>query len=241
MKTKYTTPIQRDILIIYTFILLAVGGVAWWAWNHPNSKLDSQQSVSSKIENLPITIPQKLKAKAKADSSPLPQVSSRVIPTRVEKLTPKVNTAIAQLEPQAYWLQTEGENIHLVARKVVVKQGVSKKIALTEALSNILATPQGSELTTTIPRGTKLLNLEVNKNEVHVNLSKDFTEGGGSTSMIYRVAQVLYTASSLDNNVKVYLLVEGKLIDENNPLGGEGVILTEPLTRSQFAEDFSVS
>jgi hypothetical protein len=29
MKTKYTTPIQRDILIIYTFILLAMGGVAW--------------------------------------------------------------------------------------------------------------------------------------------------------------------------------------------------------------------
>jgi spore germination protein GerM len=239
MKTKYTTPIQRDILIIYTFILLAVGGVAWWAWNHSNSKPDSQQSVSSEIQNLPITIPEKLKSKA--DNSAPPQVSSPVIPTGVEKLTPKVNTAIAQLEPQAYWLQTEGEHINLVPQKVVVKEGVSKKIALTEALNNILATPQSSELSTTIPIGTKLLNLEVNKNEVHVNLSKEFTEGGGSTSMIYRVAQVLYTASSLDKNVKVYLSVEGKLIDENNPLGGEGVILTEPITRTKFVEDFSIS
>jgi spore germination protein GerM len=239
MKTKYTTPIQRDILIIYTFILLAVGGVAWWTWNHPNSKPNSQQSVSSEIQNLPITIPQKLKSKA--GSLPLPQVSSPVIPTLVEKLTPKVSTTIALLEPQAYWLQTEGEHIKLVPQKVVVKEGVSKKIALTEALNNILGTPQSSELSTTIPIGTKLLNLEVNKNEIHVNLSKEFTKGGGSTSMIYRVAQVLYTASSLDENVKVYLLVEGKLIDENNPLGGEGIILTEPLTRTQFVEDFSIS
>ncbi len=37
---------------------------------------------------------------------------------------------------------------------------------------------------------------------------------------------------------KVLISIAGKLIDEDNPLGGEGLILSQPLTRSQFAVDF---
>ena len=39
--------------------------------------------------------------------------------------------------------------------------------------------------------------------------------------MIYRVAQVLYTASSLDSEANIYISVEGELLDEENPLGGK--------------------
>jgi spore germination protein GerM len=59
--------------------------------------------------------------------------------------------------------------------------------------------------------------------------------------MIYRVAQVVYTASSIDPNAKIYLSIEGELLDENYPLGGEGIVLTEPVTRQQLVEDFSIS
>jgi spore germination protein GerM len=59
--------------------------------------------------------------------------------------------------------------------------------------------------------------------------------------MIYRVAQVLYTASSIDESANIYLSVEDKLLDEENPLGGEGLILAEPLTRQKFVEDFSIN
>jgi spore germination protein GerM len=71
-----------------------------------------------------------------------------------------------------------------------------------------------------------------------VDLSREFSQGGGSASMIDRVAQVLYTVTSLDPTAKVYLSIEGQLLDENHPLGGEGVILQQPLTRQQFAVDF---
>ena len=56
--------------------------------------------------------------------------------------------------------------------------------------------------------------------------------------MIYRVAQVIYTASSLDSNQKVFISVGGQSIDNNHPLGGEGLILQQPTTRDRFAADF---
>lgn len=85
------------------------------------------------------------------------------------------------------------------------------------------------------------MSLKIDKNKIHVNLSTEFTDGGGSDSMMYRVAQVIYTASSIDPKAKVYIYVEGQLLDEDHPLGGEGLVLTEPLTRQQLAEDFSIN
>ena len=59
--------------------------------------------------------------------------------------------------------------------------------------------------------------------------------------MIYRVAQVIYTASSINTKAKVYIYVEGKLLDEDYPLGGEGLVFNEPLTRQQLIKDFSIN
>ena len=56
--------------------------------------------------------------------------------------------------------------------------------------------------------------------------------------MIYRVAQVIYTSTSLDPNQKVFISVGGQPIDNNHPLGGEGLILQQPTTRARFAADF---
>jgi spore germination protein GerM len=94
------------------------------------------------------------------------------------------------------------------------------------------------DLTSTIPKGTKLLSLKVRGDGVHVDLSPEFRSGGGSTSMIYRAAQVIYTSTSLDPNAKVFISVGGQSIDSNHPLGGEGLILQQPTTRAQFAADF---
>jgi spore germination protein GerM len=83
--------------------------------------------------------------------------------------------------------------------------------------------------------------LQVRSDGVHVDLSKEFRAGGGSTSIVYRVAQVIYTASSLDPDAKVFVSIEGQSIDEKHPLGGEGLTLRQRITRSQFAADFSIA
>ncbi|QLE55179.1 GerMN domain-containing protein [Nostoc sp. TCL26-01] len=134
-----------------------------------------------------------------------------------------------------YWLKPTDKNVALVPQPVRVAT-VRPNQALETAFENLLAGPTEGTNSTTIPKGTKLLGLRVeNNNEVHVNLSEDFIKGGGSTSMMGRVGQVVYTASSLNPNAKVYIDINGKTLDV---LGGEGVVLEQPLTRDSFKKDY---
>ncbi|MBD2346350.1 GerMN domain-containing protein [Anabaena subtropica] len=134
-----------------------------------------------------------------------------------------------------YWLQPKGNNVDLVPQQVRVA-AVQPNQVLEKAFQNLLAGPTEGTDSTTIPQGTKLLGLKIeNNDEVHVNLSESFTSGGGSTSMMGRVGQVVYTATSLNPNAKVYIEVNGKQLDV---LGGEGVVLDQPLTRESFKKDF---
>jgi spore germination protein GerM len=106
-------------------------------------------------------------------------------------------------------------------------------------MQQLLAAKPSENLSSTIPKGTKLRSLQVRADGVHIDLSREFRAGGGSTSIIYRVAQVLYTASSLNPDEKVFISVEGQQIGADFPLGGEGLILRQPTTRAQFTADFS--
>ncbi|BAT53900.1 hypothetical protein NOS3756_28630 [Nostoc sp. NIES-3756] len=135
-----------------------------------------------------------------------------------------------------YWLQSKGNNINLVPQQVRVA-AVQPNQVLEKAFENLLAGPTESSDSTTIPKGTKLLGLKVENDEVHVNLSENFTSGGGSTSMMARVGQVVYTATTLNPNAKVYIDVNGKRLDT---LGGEGVVLDQPLTRDSFKKDYPI-
>lgn len=133
-----------------------------------------------------------------------------------------------------YWLQPKGNNVDLVPQPVRVA-AVQPNQVLEKAFQNLLAGPTEGTNSTTIPQGTKLLGLKVENDEVHVNLSESFTSGGGSTSMMGRIGQVVYTATTLNPNAKVYIEVNGKPLET---IGGEGVVLEQPLTRDSFKKDY---
>lgn len=142
--------------------------------------------------------------------------------------------------PQAYWLQGQGDRLELVAQRVPVSAQASTAQQLTESLQHVLRSPPNPGVSTTIPPGTRLLALTIEPDGIHVNLSREFAQGGGSSSLIHRVAQVLYTVTSIDPKAKVYLAVEGQVLDQSHPLGGEGLVLEAPLTRQQFVHEFSL-
>lgn len=163
-------------------------------------------------------------------------VSSTNIPAPTTSPAPsKLAQSGNEQKAQVYWLNTVNNKVEVVPSAIALNNAGSKDEILKSAFNRLLAGPTDSALTTTIPTGTKLRNLTVDTNGVRVDLSKEFTEGGGSASMTGRVAQVLYTASTLDPKAKVWISVEGKPLDV---LGGEGLMLDQPMTRESFNQNF---
>ncbi len=162
---------------------------------------------------------------------------TRVILPTVTKSPSLVEVQPAQFNPQMYRLEIVDNRIRLTP-KTIHTSATSPQVALTQALEELLSQSPNLDPTTTIPQGTRLLNLHTSKSGIYIDLSQEFTEGGGSSSMIYRVAQVLYTASSIEPQASVFLSIEGTPLNDEYPLGGEGLLLDYPLTRQQFTEDF---
>jgi len=111
------------------------------------------------------------------------------------------------------------------------------KSRLSTAITELLKGPSEKEkkagFYTEIPSTTKLLELSENVKDIDysiviINLSKDFESGGGSTSMSMRLKQLVNTALDADKVHPVYLQLNGKKVDF---IGGEGVIVTQPLSR----------
>ena len=159
-----------------------------------------------------------------------------VLPTKskspvVEEIQP------TKFSPQIYQLELVDNQIRLTP-KTINTTATSPEIALTEALKRLLAQSSVFDPTTTIPPQTRLLSLDISKDGVYIDLSQEFAQGGGSSSMIYRVAQVIYTATSMDPQTPVFLSIEGRPLNDDYPLGGEGLTLEYPITRQQFDREF---
>jgi spore germination protein GerM len=147
-------------------------------------------------------------------------------------------------QAQIYWLAsspvenpTEKEEPTAIAfsPRNLADPAQSPEIQLKQALIALLSESVPSHSSTAIPANTRLLNVVQTPQGLQVNLSQEFTTGGGSSSMIARLGQIIYTASSLDPNQPIWLLVEGTPL---TVLGGEGLMIEQPLTRAQFAADF---
>ncbi len=133
-----------------------------------------------------------------------------------------------------YWLDPNASDVKLIASPVTIEKSADKQKILASAFQRLLAVPNG-DYNSTIPQGTKLLGVTVETDGVHVNLSAKFKEGGGSTSMIGRLGQIIYTATSLNPTAPVWLDVEGEALEV---LGGEGMIVEQPMTREYFEANF---
>lgn len=200
------------------WFLLGAAGVSLW-WSLGTSRMEHRMpdvSPQSQLE-LPRTV-------APTETAQTPK---GVGPT----------AKVARHPAESYWVEATGEGIMLIPKPIEVAGVLSQETALKLAFDELL---QGSTEMgfSAIPAGTRLLALEVQPSGVYVNLSREFGSGGGSTSMIERVGQVIFTASSVNPDEAVMLAVEGKLISPDNPLGGEGLILDQPITRSQYVAQF---
>jgi spore germination protein GerM len=204
-------------------LVLATGSaVAWWELQSASRKAPAPDV----IENAQVpSEQQKAPPAVIAPSTTSKPLASNVVPASETKTL------------QVYWLKASGNAIAFSPSPVTLSAQETPNNLLAAAVDKLLAGPSSASATTTIPRDTKLRSLYIKDDEIHVDLSQAFTQGGGSTSMTARVGQILYTATSLNPDASVRLVVEGKPLET---LGGEGLLLEQPLTRESFERDFSL-
>jgi spore germination protein GerM len=145
--------------------------------------------------------------------------------------TASSTTAPTLVDVKLYFLR--GEQLAVVHRDVV------GPAVLDGALNELLAGPTTDEVTANlgseVPADTELLGVNLADDLVTVDLDAQFESGGGSLSMTARIAQIVFTATQFDNTDQVLFLMEGAPIEF---LGGEGIVLTDPQTRSMVDRFF---
>jgi len=107
------------------------------------------------------------------------------------------------------------------------------------AMKALLAGPNDAELGgrpamyTAIPEGTRFLGLRIDAGIATVNLSREFESGGGSASVLGRLAQVVYTLTQFPTVEGVRFELDGEPVEV---FGGQGVVLSEPVGRDDYVD-----
>lgn len=129
---------------------------------------------------------------------------------------------------------SRGELISAAARVVPKTQQVGAA-AMKALLEGPTAVEEEAGMVTNIPAGTTFLGLTIDDGVATVDLSKEYASGGGTLSMMMRLAEVVFTLTQFPTVDGVNFKLDGEPIDV---LGGEGLILDHPMSRSDY-EDLS--
>ena len=173
---------------------------------------------------------------ASASASPGASSSPTATPTQRPTATP-APAASGTSVVRAYFVLgsfTDNEGLAPVLREVPQTKAVA-----TAAMRELLAGPDEAEMAarpamyTAIPDGTTLLGISIADGIATVNLSQEFESGGGSASMQARVAQVTYTLTQFPTVTGVRFQLDGVPV---TALGGEGIVLDQPVGRDDFRD-----
>lgn len=244
---------SRSKSVVATISALAVGativggGLAWLTIEHnrPQTNIPSKISSPAPVTVDPARVNPQTVPIAIVPNPPaiVPPVTPNIPP--VVENTPSTTPSVVQKQENTVkiWrLDDDGKKTFLVPQERQDTEASSSdpEVRLNRSLSSLVASagkPDG-KLTSTIPVGTKLLSAKILADGVHVDLSKEFTQGFGATSMIGRLGQVVYTATAQNPDAPVWISVEGKKLEV---LGDVGVEIRQPITRQTYDQDFPIN
>jgi hypothetical protein len=87
------------------------------------------------------------------------------------------------------------------------------------------------KISSAIPADARLLGLTIADGLATVDLSSEFESGGGSFSMLGRLAQVVFTITQFPTVDRVAFKINGESVDV---FSSEGIVLDKPQTRGDF-------
>jgi spore germination protein GerM len=86
-------------------------------------------------------------------------------------------------------------------------------------------------ISTAIPESTEILGIELLDGLATVDLSGKYDDGGGSSGMFARLAQVVYTLTRISGIAEVQFEIEGEVVTE---FSSEGIELDGPQQRNDY-------
>lgn len=86
-------------------------------------------------------------------------------------------------------------------------------------------------ISTVVPPETLVLGVAIDEGLATVNLSREFESGGGSLSMLGRLAQIVYTITQFPTVDEVEFQLDGEKV---TVFSGEGIVIDGPGSRDDF-------
>jgi hypothetical protein len=156
-----------------------------------------------------------------------------------EAVPPAETTGPVETTPQptpetstfAVYLLREG--VIAPVRRTVASTPAVARAALEALMTGPTGTEEADGLVTAIPDGTTLLDVAVSDGVATVDLSGTFDDGGGSASMLGRVAQVVATLTQFSTIERVAFRLDGEPVET---IGGEGVVVDPPIGRTAIED-----
>jgi spore germination protein GerM len=140
-------------------------------------------------------------------------------------------TTPAQSSVAVYFLR-DGK-VSPVRRTVAATPAVARA-AITALLQGPTEEESTDGLSSAIPEGTELRDIALSDGVATVDLGGSFDDGGGSASMLGRVAQVVATLTRFPSVERVAFRVDGEPVET---IGGEGVVVDPPLGRAAIEDE----
>ena len=243
--------IPKSVVATISALTLAAtaigGGLAWFTTqnNRPQANIPSNINSPNPTTVNPAQVNPQPAAQMPTASNPtvlpdaasIPTVGGTTIKPTLPNIAQKSDSTL-----KIWRLDDDGKKTTLVPQDRQDSEPSTKdpQTQVNRSMSSLLASagkPDG-KLTSTIPVGTKLLSATIKSDGIHINLSKEFTQGFGATSMIGRLGQVVYTATAQNPDAPVWISVEGKKLEV---LGDVGVEIRQPITRQTYDQDFPIN
>ena len=158
-------------------------------------------------------------------NEPTPPSTTTETTTGSQPTTTQETSSVA-----VYFLR--GEKVSPVRRTIAATPAVARA-ALTELLAGPTAEEVASGLTSAVPAGTRLHDVSISGGVATVDLDGTFDDGGGSASMLGRVAQVVATLTRFPTVDRVAFRIDGRPVEA---IGGEGVVVDPPIGRGAIEE-----
>jgi hypothetical protein len=118
-------------------------------------------------------------------------------------------------------------------RRTVPATTAVARAAMRALLAGPTETERDAGLVSAIPEGTSLRDIALADGVATVDLDGRFDEGGGSASMLGRVAQVVATLTRFSTVRRVRFRLDGDPVDA---IGGEGVVVAPPVGRLEIEQ-----